>query len=110
MKFVYKARGRDGKAISGTTEAKDRASVVEALAKQGAHPILIHEEKAGGKGGKAKGGLFEPKVKIQDLVVLTRQLSTMISAGVPLTRALQTLEDQAENLYFKTVIASIAKD
>jgi type IV pilus assembly protein PilC len=110
MQFSYKARTRDGKTISGTAEATDRNAFVEALGKQGAHPILIHEQKAGKAGGKKKGGFFKPKVKLRDLVVFTRQLSTMISAGVPLTRALQTLEDQAENPYFKTIVAAIGKD
>ncbi len=109
MKFAYKAKARDGKTISGTAEAADRNALVESLAKQGAKPILIREEATGAKGSKAKGGLFKPKVKLKDLVVFTRQLSTMISAGVPLTRALQTLKDQAESEYFKTVIADIGK-
>ena len=45
MLFSYKARTRDGKTVSGTTEASDKAALVEALGKQGAHPILIHEAK-----------------------------------------------------------------
>ena len=111
MKFTYKARTRDGKTISGSSEAADRQALVESLAKQGARPILIREEKSGSnKTTKSKGGLFQPKVKLKDLVVFTRQLSTMISAGVPLTRCLQTLEDQAENPYFKTIISGVGKD
>src|SRR5262245_10553424 len=110
MKFSYKARTRDGKTISGSAEAANRQAVVESLAKQGAHPILIHEDKTVGKGTKRKGGFFKPKVKIHDLVVFTRQLSTMVSAGVPLTRSLYTLQQQAENQYFKDVIAGIARD
>lgn len=110
MKFTYKARSRDGKTISGNFDASSRESLVESLAKQGLRPILIHEEKAGDKAGKMKAGFFKPKVKIKDLVVFTRQLSTMVSAGVPLTRAIQTLQDQAENEYFKKVIGAIGKD
>ncbi|HEU4984669.1 MAG TPA: type II secretion system F family protein, partial [Nitrososphaera sp.] len=83
----------------------------EMLGKQGARPIVIHESGAAEKkaGGK-KGGLFQPKVKLRDLVVFTRQLSTMVSAGVPLPRSLVTLADQAENKYFKTVITAVGKD
>lgn len=110
MKFLYKAKTKEGKETQGEIEAADRRAVVEALAKQGAHPILIHEVKGGGKVAGGKKGLFAPKVKSKDLVLFTRQLSTMISAGVPLTRCLQTLEMQAENEYFKSVIAAIAKD
>ncbi|HTH72145.1 MAG TPA: type II secretion system F family protein [Candidatus Pristimantibacillus sp.] len=112
MRYTYKAKTKDGKTISGTTDAANKQALMEALAKQGAHPILVREEKGPGPGGKAggKGGFFKPKVKVRDLVVFTRQLSTMVSAGVPLTRSLDTLQQQAENAYFKTVIGGIAKD
>jgi type IV pilus assembly protein PilC len=54
--------------------------------------------------------MFNQKVKLRDLMVFTRQLSTMVSAGVPLPRALVTLQEQAEGKYFKQVIGSITKD
>jgi type IV pilus assembly protein PilC len=111
MKYTYKARTHDGKTISGIYDAPNKQALVEALNKQGAKPLLIHEagENAGNKAG-GKKGFFKPKVKSRDLVVFTRQLSTMVSAGVPLPRALATLGEQSENKYFKTVIAEIAKD
>ncbi len=108
MKFTYKAITRDHRQISGTYDAPDKEAVIEMLGKQGAHPVVIHAVEAEKK--KPKGGLFRPKVKIRELVVFTRQLSTMVSAGVPLPRALNTLSEQAENKYLKSVISSIAKD
>lgn len=108
MKFTYKAITKDGKNIAGTFEAANKEALIAALAKQGARPILIHA--AAGGSGKPGFNLFRPKVKLRDLVMFTRQLSTLVSAGVPLTRSLATLGDQAENKYFKTVIAGIAKD
>lgn len=111
MKFNYKARSKDGRMITGSMETTNREAVVEFLEKQGAKPISIRESGASDqKGAAKKGGLFKPKVKIRDLVVFTRQLSTMVSAGVPLPRSLATLEQQAENKYFKTVIAAIGRD
>ncbi|MBI4033636.1 type II secretion system F family protein [Candidatus Saccharibacteria bacterium] len=53
---------------------------------------------------------FKNKAKLKDLVVFSRELSTMISAGVPLPRSLETLADQAENKYFKEVISAINHD
>jgi type IV pilus assembly protein PilC len=106
MKFSYKARTKDGKEISGVSDVSDKQALIEALAKQGARPILIREaEEKGATGGKKN--VSRGKVKSRDLVVFTRQLSTMISAGVPLPRSLNTLEQQAENKYFKGVIADI---
>jgi type IV pilus assembly protein PilC len=52
----------------------------------------------------------KPKVKKRDLVIFTRELSTMVSAGVPLPRALGTLSDQAENKYFQEIIVGINRE
>lgn len=109
MRFSYTAQTHDGKQISGSYDAPDREAVIAALTRQGARPILIKED----EGGKKSGGMsnfFKPTVKLRDLVMFTRQLSTLVSAGVPLPRSLATLAEQAENKYFKTVIGSIQKD
>ena len=50
------------------------------------------------------------KVKLKDLVVFTRQLSTMVSAGVPLAKSLAMLQSQSESKYFQTVITAVNKD
>jgi type IV pilus assembly protein PilC len=69
-------------------------------------PKLVKLEATKG-GGLSFGG---SRVKSKDLVVFTRQLSTMISAGVPLNRTLSTLQNQADNKAFKIIIANIGKD
>lgn len=108
MKFTYKAMNREGKAVTGTFEAQNKEAVSAALSKQGLHPIVIHNESSATS--KMQLGFLKPKVKTRDLVIFTRQLSTLVSAGVPLPRSLATLGEQAENKYFKTVIAGITKD
>ncbi len=108
MRFTYTAR-KDGKVINGAVDAPSKEAVIQLLSKQGAIPLVI---KAGSKGGGLKLGAIggHKKVKHKDMVMFTRQLSTMLSAGVPLTRALTTVQTQADNPYFKTIIASITKD
>lgn len=110
MKFHYTAQTKDGKTVSGSFETNSKEALIAALAKQGAKPVLIRQADGAKTASAGKGGFFKPKVKLKDTVVFTRQLSTMVSAGVPLPRALGTLGDQATNKYFKTVIAGIAKD
>ncbi|MEO8862796.1 MAG: type II secretion system F family protein [Candidatus Saccharimonadales bacterium] len=105
MIFNYTATNKEGKTVSGTTEAVDRASVISALTKQSLRPIIV-KRKGINNVGKSRG----KKVKLHQLVIFTRQLSTMISAGVPLTRALSTMENQAESKYFKSVISGVTKD
>ena len=114
MRFSYKATNQEGKPVSGVYEAEDRETLIAALTKQGLRPILIkadmNAKSAAGSQYTGLNALFKPKVKLRDLVMFTRQLSTLVSAGVPLPRSLSTLQQQAENKYFKEVIGAIGKD
>jgi type IV pilus assembly protein PilC len=103
MKFTYTAK-KDGKTIQGVAEAADQEALVAMLTRQGAEPLVIKVDS--GKIGKR----FRGKVKSKEIVIFTRQLSTMISAGVPLIRSMATLQAQAESKTFKTIIATVSKD
>ncbi len=108
MRFAYTAISKDGKTINGFGEAVSKEAMIGSLGKQGLHPIIV-------KADRVKANIFDKfkrakKVRLKDLVVFTRQLSTMISAGVPLARSLATLQDQSENKYMHTVIAGVTKD
>ena len=100
--FEYKAITNAGKTISGTIDGNSKDSATEALSAQGIKVIQIELSK-----GKAK---HLGKAKLVDLVLFTRQLSTMVSAGVPLMRSLTTLQTQAENPTMKLVIADLVKE
>lgn len=103
--FSYVAINKEGKKISGTVDASSKQALIETLHKQGLRPLSVKQQ--------AKSMNFNigtPRVKLKDMVMFTRQLSTMISAGVPLTRSLTTLQEQTTNKYFKTVIGGITKD
>lgn len=107
MKYSYKAL-KSGRTIDGNAVAASREALIASLSHQGIHPLAIKELGASGKKGFLKRGT--PKVKLQDLMVFTRQLSTMISAGVPLTRSLAALGSDTESATLKMAIASITKD
>jgi type IV pilus assembly protein PilC len=104
MQFTYKALRKDGSNVSGTIEAADRDAAMAALTHQGLHPLLVTEHSAHSTFGLGK------KVKTSDMVIFTRQLSTMISAGVPIARGLNTLQESASSPYFKQVLSKISKD
>lgn len=110
-KFTYSAT-KDGKTIHGTAEAVNKKELVKSIRKTGAKPISIKQEKGGAKSsfGLLDTLLRKKKVKIKDLAVFTRQLSTMISAGVPLVRSLNTLQAQTKHKYFQSVLADICKE
>lgn len=108
MEFKYTAKTKDGKTVTGTAEAADRQALMALLHKEDLHPVVIEVAK-----GKNKAGGFlskKKKVKLNDLVIFTRQLSTMITAGVPLARSLSALQSEASNPYMREVLAGITKD
>lgn len=107
--FTYTARDDSGKLVNGTITAEDRDKALGALIKKGLKPSVI--KPAGAKGMnmdiKLPGG---GKVKPKTLVVFTRQFATMVSAGVPMMRALTTLQEQAAQASFKEVLGKVAAD
>jgi type IV pilus assembly protein PilC len=108
MRFSYKAL-KEGKTVTGILEGADKEAIVSILAKQGLRPLLVKVDNSKGGSGKFKVGGGK-KVKLQDLVIFTRQLSTMISAGVPLARSLSALAADSESPYLRVVITGITKD
>jgi type IV pilus assembly protein PilC len=107
--FTYTAVNKEGKTVSSTTEAKNKEAVSALLTRQGYRPLVIKEQR--GISAKGLGKIFgNGKVKHKDMVIFTRQLSTMINAGVPLVRSLATLLQQTENKALKTVLVAISKD
>ncbi len=103
--FSYTAFNAQNQQINGSISAPNREAAIGMLRGQGTRPITIKETKA-----KKKFKIGGKPVKSKELVVFTRELSTMISAGVPLPRGLGTLADQTENKKFKEVIVSIERD
>ncbi len=105
MQFSYKALQKDNVNVTGVIEAADRGAAMAALSHQGLHPLLVTED-----GGKKRSIGFGKHVKTSDMVIFTRQLSTMISAGVPIARGLATLKDSSESPYFRDVMGKVTKD
>ena len=105
MQYNFKALRKDNKTITGTIEAVDRTAALAALSHQGLHPLLVTET-----GGRVTKRRFGQKVGTSDLIIFTRQLSTMISAGVPLAKGMNTLKDSSSNPYFREVLGKICKD
>ncbi|MEX1995260.1 MAG: type II secretion system F family protein [Candidatus Saccharimonadales bacterium] len=102
--FAYSALNPEGRKIAGNLSAASREAAVADLRRLGNKPLTVREASSGGLKLSFRR---TKKVKLRDLVIFTRELSTMTSAGVPLPRALETLADQTENKYFKQVITDI---
>lgn len=108
--FTYIATNIQNKSVDGSLEAADRSAVIAALAKQGLRPISVKEASTGIGSFSFGDFLGANKVKTDDLVMFTRQLSAMVSAGVPLLRALSSLQQHTESPALKKVATAVIKD
>ncbi|HOE97032.1 MAG TPA: type II secretion system F family protein [Candidatus Sumerlaeota bacterium] len=106
--FQYSARDNRGQIIRGQTEAQNQAAVIRLLREQGLIPTTVEAgatrraaRRAMGKGGK---------IKLEDLVILTRQFATMIRAGLPLIEVLNILSEQTEKRALKAVMKQVERD
>lgn len=106
--FAYSATDKEGKTHTSNMEAASEEAVRASLTRQGLKPIVVRKIKS--KMGPLSFIGRGKRIKLKDLVVFTRQLATMINAGVPLVRSLATLQLQTENPVFKRHIAEVSKD
>lgn len=114
--FKYQARDASGKTVSGTITAHSQSDVVADLRRRALVPIQIKKAGGGSLFGGKKGGDRKRKVatkasvKKGELEVFTRQLATMLSAGIPMLEALEILADQAESPGFAYCLNQVVDD
>src|SRR5436305_5061117 len=106
--FAFKALDLSGTHTRGELEADDKQSVASQLRSKGLIVIDIEERKGAADIGDFLGRF--KKVKAQELTVATRQLSTMVSSGMSLLRALYVLEEQAKSDKLKEALVQVRKD
>lgn len=100
--FVYVARETaSGREVRSAVEAATEHAAIAALLNRNLLVVSIQEKV--GKKGKTAGG----KVALQDLVIFTRQLATMIDAGLAMVQSLQALADQTTNKVMRDVIRDV---
>ncbi len=101
MKFKYKAQNKGGEMIEGVKESPDKFTLSRDLRNEGSTPIIIEEYKE--RRFSLKMNLFS-RVSLSDKIMFTNNLSGMLSAGLPISRALVILEKQSTNHAFKKVL------
>ena len=105
--YQYEAVNKTGETVKGRLEADGQDGVIERLRGMGLMAMDIKEVKE----SSLFGGLsFASKVKLGDLSLFSRQLASMLNAGIPLTRALFTLSKQVSNANFGIAIMEIARN
>ena len=123
--FHYAAKDAKGQTVEGTFEADERQEVLTHLRQKSLTPVRVEaggaakrKKTAGIKPKKPSGGSIlnmrigsvKPSANRQELVLFTRQLSTMIGAGLSLLESLEVLEEQAETPGLKATCAKLTSD
>jgi type IV pilus assembly protein PilC len=111
-RFSYTAVDARGKQATGFVEANDRPDAVAQIRQLGFYPQRLDEAKesqTGPTGVKPKGKKKNSKVKMKVLTVFTRQLATLIDAGLPLMRSLKTLSRQERNPIMRATMVNLAE-
>jgi type IV pilus assembly protein PilC len=101
--FSYTARALNGELKTATIDAATREEAVAQLRRQRLTVVKVDEES---KRQKPGGG----KIKMRDIVIFTRQFSTMINSGLPLVQALDILAKQSENKTLQEVTRAVVFD
>lgn len=107
--FEYRGIDTAGKDVRGIIDADSARLARTKLKKSGVFPTEVHETMAERRGGKPDLSLahLTKRVRIQDVAVMTRQLATLIGAGLPMVPALTSLSNQIENPNLKKIVGQI---
>ena len=105
MKLTYKAVTKDGKTVRGVIDAKDVNEAAAYLRGRQLIPVQISQSER-----LAQYLPFKKKVKSKDVVLFTRQLSSMITAGITLSRSLDILKEQISNPSMIEVVNALIAD
>ena len=122
--FNYSALDAKGEQTTGVISAANEAEAIQQLRAKGLYPTQIVEEGKAKKGvktatttkrnakprPKASKGNLGGRVKPKNLMIFTRQLATLIDAGLPLLRSLTVLEKQEPNVVLRATVSSLAEN
>lgn len=105
--YTWVAETRKGRKLKGELEAVDERIAMSQLKRRN---LTVKKLKPKPKDLFENVSFLQPKVTKKDLVIFTRQFSTMIDAGLPLVQGLGILAEQAENKTFRNILKSVSRD
>lgn len=104
LSFEYTAKDKAGKTIKAIVQADNEASAAKAIIKEGLTPLDIQLVNEGGR------KLFGARISTKDKVLFSRQLSTLINAGLPLTQSMRSVVQQTQNKAFSVLVNQVITD
>lgn len=108
--FKYMAKTSAGKTVEGVIEAPVQRNATDKLRSQRLTVLTLNEVKGGGDNFLSRINPFKGGVGSKDLVIFSRQLATLVSAGVPIVQGLSILGDQIASPVFRQIITAIRTD
>lgn len=105
--YVWTGINKRGDKVSGILEGANEAAIEQILSRQG---VKVLKVKPRPKHISEYLPFLSPRVKLPELVIFTRQLATMINAGVPIVQSLDILRDQTGNITFKKTLREVRED
>src|SRR5690349_13963163 len=102
--FKYRVRNAEGRVLEGSIEAGSEDEAKAVL--RGRKFTVLDVSKAATAGIFRKG----PKVKQEEVVLFSRQLATMVAAGLPIVQAISIIAEQAESKAFRAVLTQVRDD
>ena len=108
--FSYAGKSAQGGPQKGVIEAASAQAAAQALLAKNIVPISIEETKKAAKagGGLHIGHLFEPKVGLDEMIIFSRQMYSLLKAGIPIIRAIRGLSENASHKRFQEILKDIA--
>ncbi len=120
--FSYKSKNQQGRSVTGTIDAETEVDAVDELRRRGLTVTAVSARRAG-TAGKVSKSLFTARkrknskeikggrrIRSVDLAVMSRQMSTMVAAGIPILEVLEVLAEQNENPKLGLVLQEVAAD
>jgi type IV pilus assembly protein PilC len=105
--YIWVAKTKKGRKLKGELEAANEQIALSQLKKRNLNVLKLKPKP---KDLFENISFMQPKVTNKDIVIFTRQFSTMIDAGLPLVQGLNILADQTENITFRKILRTVTKD
>lgn len=103
--FNYRGRNQLGELVTGVIEAQSAEGVAGQLSSSGVTPISIDEKNQ--SSGLKLPSLFAKKVQIEELIIFSRQMYSLVRSGVPINQAMRSLAASTKNERLQTVLSEI---
>ena len=105
--YEYQAMDAKGQRKKGVLEADNERQIRQQLREKGLIPLTISEAAANDKGSTSKRRLFQGKVSVGDLALISRQIATLVASGLPLEQCLLAVAEQTEKPRLQKMLMSV---